>query len=129
MRAAVVTSYGGPETIRLVSLPDPLPGSGQLLVRVRAASVNPLDIKLRGGALRRALPLRFPAVLGFDFAGVVEGMGPGVSGGLQATASMAGSTLGVGGRTPSGWWWRRRWSIGFRAACRSKLPRACRWWP
>ncbi|MBX3147649.1 MAG: NADP-dependent oxidoreductase [Gemmatimonadales bacterium] len=80
MKAAVVTGYGGPEAIRLVSPPDPLPGAGELLVRVHAASLNPLDLKLRSGALRRAMPLRFPAILGFDFAGVVEGVGLGTAG-------------------------------------------------
>jgi len=58
VKAAVVTGYGSPEAIRLVSLPDPLPGAGAQLVRVRAASLNPLDLKLRSGALRPSLLLQ-----------------------------------------------------------------------
>lgn len=80
MRAAIVRSHGSPGTVEVDELPDPLPGPGELLVRVRAASLNPLDIHLRSGALRRAMPLSFPAVLGFDLAGEIEGLGTGVTG-------------------------------------------------
>jgi NADPH:quinone reductase-like Zn-dependent oxidoreductase len=58
----------------------PTPGPGQTLVRVRASTVNPLDVKLRSGSLRRKLPLTFPTVLGFDFAGVIDSLGTGVTG-------------------------------------------------
>jgi NADPH:quinone reductase-like Zn-dependent oxidoreductase len=70
MKAALIRAYGAP--IEIADVQRPAPGSGQLLVRVRAASLNPLDAKLRSGALRRLLPLKFPVVLGFDFAGEVE---------------------------------------------------------
>jgi NADPH:quinone reductase-like Zn-dependent oxidoreductase len=75
MRAAIVRRHGPPSVVELAELPDPVPGPGQIRVRVRAASMNPLDVKLRSGSLRLVLPLRFPAVLGFDFAGEVEAPG------------------------------------------------------
>ena len=64
--------YGGPEVLRLDRVPRPLPGPGQVLVRVHAASVNPIDWKLRAGALREMMPQTFPAGVGQDFAGTVE---------------------------------------------------------
>ena len=75
MRAAIVRRYGPPSVVELAERPDPVPGPGQIRVRVRAASMNPLDVKLRSGALRFVLPLRFPAVLGFDVAGEVDALG------------------------------------------------------
>ncbi|HEX7121832.1 MAG TPA: NAD(P)-dependent alcohol dehydrogenase [Gemmatimonadaceae bacterium] len=79
MRAATIDRYGPAEVVSIATLPAPPPGEGQVLVRVRAASLNPLDSALRSGALRRVMPLRFPAVLGFDLAGEVEATGPGVT--------------------------------------------------
>mgnify|MGYP003581138320 CR=1 FL=1 len=72
MKAAVIRRYGPASEIELAELPQPVAAAGKLLVRVRAASLNPLDVKLRSGSLRRVMPLKFPAVLGFDFAGEVE---------------------------------------------------------
>jgi NADPH:quinone reductase-like Zn-dependent oxidoreductase len=75
MRTAIVRRCGPPSVVELAELPDPVPGPRQIRVRVRAASMNPLDAKLRSGALRVVLPLRFPAVLGFDVAGEVDALG------------------------------------------------------
>jgi NADPH:quinone reductase-like Zn-dependent oxidoreductase len=75
MRAAIIRRYGAPSVVEIAELPDPAPGPGQIRVRVRAASMNPLDARLRSGALRFVLPLRFPAVLGFDVAGEVDALG------------------------------------------------------
>lgn len=97
MRAAVVTAYGGPDVVAIASLPDPEPAAGQLLIRVRAASLNPLDAKLRAGALRRVMPLRFPAVLGFDLAGVVEQVGDGVTGWLPGDRVYGRTDARLGG--------------------------------
>lgn len=77
MIAAIAERYGPPDVIRVTEIPDPVPGHGQVRVRVRASSLNPLDSKLRTGTLCAILPLRFPAVLGFDLAGEVESLGPG----------------------------------------------------
>jgi NADPH:quinone reductase-like Zn-dependent oxidoreductase len=68
MKAAVLHETGGPETLRYEDAPDPEPGDGELLVRVRAASVNAFDWKQRRGLVEKQLP----AVLGVDVSGVVE---------------------------------------------------------
>ncbi|MBF0815544.1 NADP-dependent oxidoreductase [Microbacterium paludicola] len=74
MKAAVITSFGDPSVLRVAEAPQPTPGRAQVLVRVHAAGVNPAEILARAGAFR----LRAPAIIGFEFAGVVEGVGPGV---------------------------------------------------
>ncbi|HXH05466.1 MAG TPA: NADPH:quinone reductase [Vicinamibacterales bacterium] len=78
MHAIVARAFGGPEVLRLEDLPDPAPGPGELLVRVRAAGVNPVDTYIRGGtyAVRPALPY----VPGADGAGEVVALGAGTSG-------------------------------------------------
>lgn len=80
MRAVVYDRYGGEEVLRQAELPAPAPGSGEVLVRVAATSMNPSDRALRAGELRRVLRLRFPFVPGSDVAGVVEAVGVGVTG-------------------------------------------------
>jgi NADPH:quinone reductase-like Zn-dependent oxidoreductase len=77
-KAFVFKEYGGPETQAFVDLPRPVPGPDQLLVRVRAAGVNPADWKFRAGYLRDFMPLELPAVFGSEVAGVVEEVGDGV---------------------------------------------------
>jgi NADPH:quinone reductase-like Zn-dependent oxidoreductase len=79
MRAAVIDGYGGPDRFRIAEVEAPQPGPGQLLVRVRAAGVNPVDWKIRRGSLRMVLPARFPLILGYDIAGEVEAVGPEVA--------------------------------------------------
>jgi NADPH:quinone reductase-like Zn-dependent oxidoreductase len=77
MRAAVIEGYGGSDKLEVRDVPDPgPPGGGQVLLRVRATSVNPLDWKIRSGKLRLVLPAKFPAVLGVDVAGEVLAIGP-----------------------------------------------------
>ena len=78
MKAVVIRSYGGPDVLKFEERPDPIAGSGDVLVRVAAASVNPFDWKLRSGAYKDVFPLTFPAILGVDVSGVVEAVGPGV---------------------------------------------------
>ena len=75
MKAIAIDSYGGPEKLLLTELPDPRPGPGEALVRVRAASVNPLDWKIRSGQLRLFLRLGFPYIPGSDVAGEVVEVG------------------------------------------------------
>ncbi len=79
MKAIVLNEYGGPENLKFGDRPDPEPGAGQVKIRVRSASINPIDWKLRSGANKRAMPLELPAVLGRDAAGEVVSVGRGVS--------------------------------------------------
>lgn len=91
MRAIQVTETGGPEVLRLVELPDPAPGPGELLVDVAAAGVNYIDTYHRSGAY----PLALPFIPGSEGAGTVIAVGPGVSefavGDKVAWASSLGS--------------------------------------
>lgn len=80
MKAFYCQSYGGAEVMRLGELPAPTAGRGQVLVRVQAASLNPLDWKIRNGDFRWLTGRGFPKVLGADVAGVVEALGPGAEG-------------------------------------------------
>src|SRR5438876_1116253 len=77
MKAIRIHSYGGPEVLQLEDIPRPSPGPGELLVKVHAASVNPVDWNVRLGHMQQFLPLKLPAVLGWDLSGVVEAVGPG----------------------------------------------------
>jgi NADPH:quinone reductase-like Zn-dependent oxidoreductase len=78
MRALLIRRFGGPDVAELADVPEPAPGPTEMLVDVRAASVNPVDFKIREGALRRLLALPFPIVLGNDLAGVVRSAGASV---------------------------------------------------
>ncbi len=76
MKAIVVHEYGGPEVLKFEDYPDPVPGSGEVLVRVAAASVNPLDLKRRAGLTKDYYPIKFPGLIGVDMAGTVIKIGP-----------------------------------------------------
>jgi len=78
VQAAYITETGGPEQIQVGELPNPKPGAGEVLVRVQAASVNPIDTYIRGGLVPMELPM--PFVIGSDLAGEVIEVGEGVSG-------------------------------------------------
>ena len=77
MRAIAVEKFGGP--IALMDLPAPGIGAGEVLIRVRTAGVNPFDWKVADGELKDELEHRFPLILGFDAAGVVERVGADVA--------------------------------------------------
>jgi NADPH:quinone reductase-like Zn-dependent oxidoreductase len=77
MLAVRIHEYGDASTLQFEEIPRPTPGVGEILVRVVGASVNPVDWRMRSGAIRERLPLTFPAILGCDFAGVVAGLGTG----------------------------------------------------
>lgn len=79
MRAMHYTRYGGPEVLEAAELPPPRPGPGQVLIKVEASSVNPIDWKRASGALRLLMPARLPLVPGYDVAGTVAALGAGVS--------------------------------------------------
>jgi NADPH:quinone reductase-like Zn-dependent oxidoreductase len=78
MKAIVVHQYGGPEVLKFEDYPDPVPGPGEVLVRVAASSVNPIDYKRRAGLTKDFYPLQFPGLIGVDMAGTVVKLGPGV---------------------------------------------------
>jgi NADPH:quinone reductase-like Zn-dependent oxidoreductase len=79
MRAARFHEYGPPENLVVEQVPRPEPQAGQVLVRVRAAGVNPVDWKLRRGYLKEYVPLQLPHTAGIDLAGTVEALGTGVT--------------------------------------------------
>ena len=78
MRAVRIHRFGGMEVIEYEELPRPIPAQGQVLVRVKAAGVGPWDAWIRNG--KSVLPQPLPLTLGSDLSGVVESLGPGISG-------------------------------------------------
>ncbi|SIN44875.1 NADP-dependent oxidoreductase [Micromonospora cremea] len=79
MKAITFNAFGGPEVLGLTEVPLPVPGPSQIRVQVRAAGVNPIDGKIRSGAMEAIFPTRLPAVLGVDVAGIVDALGDGVT--------------------------------------------------
>jgi NADPH:quinone reductase-like Zn-dependent oxidoreductase len=79
MRAAAIHAFGGPEVLRIEQTPRPAAGPGELLVRVHAAGVNPVDTQTRRGVARGLSGERFPYITGFDVAGEVVQVGPEVT--------------------------------------------------
>jgi NADPH2:quinone reductase len=73
----ILNAFGGPESFELSEVPKPVPQAGQVLVRVHATSINPLDYQVRRGDYADLVPL--PAITGHDVSGVVEAVGPGVT--------------------------------------------------
>src|SRR5258707_8968278 len=93
--AVVMTGYGPPEVLKWAGVPLPEPGEGQIRIKVKAAGISPTDLALRAGYLKD-IPLPPDAVLGFEAAGTVDAVGPGVTGtsiGDDVTALL----LGLGG--------------------------------
>ncbi len=78
MKAIVVHEYGGPEVLKWEDFPDPVAGPGEVLVRVAAASVNPIDYKRRAGLTKDFYPMQFPSLIGVDMSGTVIKLGSGV---------------------------------------------------
>jgi NADPH:quinone reductase-like Zn-dependent oxidoreductase len=78
MKAIVVHQYGGPEVLKYEDYPDPVAGPGEVLVRVAAASVNPVDCKRRAGLTKDFYPMQFPSLIGVDMSGTVVKVGPDV---------------------------------------------------
>jgi NADPH:quinone reductase-like Zn-dependent oxidoreductase len=72
MKAFYQTAYGGPEADHFGNLPDPVAGEGELLIEVKAVSINPVDYKVKSGMIRLISGSKFPKILGSDFAGVVK---------------------------------------------------------
>jgi NADPH:quinone reductase-like Zn-dependent oxidoreductase len=79
IKAARIAAYGGPDAFRVDTVPEPIAGAGEILIKVAAAAVNPVDAKLRKGSFAMFMPLEFPAQLGGDVSGTVEAVGEGVT--------------------------------------------------
>jgi NADPH:quinone reductase-like Zn-dependent oxidoreductase len=94
MKAIAIRSHGGPEVVNLEELPDPQARPGEVVVAVKAAAMNHLDIWVRIGW--PGLRLLFPHVLGSDVAGVVESVGPGVEGVKAGDEVVVNPSLGCG---------------------------------
>ena len=95
MKAVQVHAYGGPEQLRVEDAPQPKAQSGKVLVRIYAASVNPIDYKLVSGVMRQIMPINLPWIPGGDFSGIVEEVGPGVTG-LKKGDAVYGDASGGG---------------------------------
>lgn len=93
MKAMLLRSHGGPENLQLEEVPTPTPQTGEVRVRIHAASVNPIDLKIRAG-----LPIgpQLPGILGCDFSGVVDQVGEGV-GSFRVGDEVYGCAGGVRG--------------------------------
>jgi NADPH:quinone reductase-like Zn-dependent oxidoreductase len=79
VKAVRIHTYGGPEVLKYEEVPRPQAAAGEVLIRVHAAGVNPVDWKIREGYLKKFLPHTLPLILGWDVSGVVEAAGPGVT--------------------------------------------------
>jgi NADPH:quinone reductase-like Zn-dependent oxidoreductase len=79
MKAIVYRQYGGPEVLELVELPEPKVAQSSVLVQVKAAALNPADIGMQAGAADSMVDAWFPVIPGWDVAGVIQAVGPGVT--------------------------------------------------
>jgi NADPH:quinone reductase-like Zn-dependent oxidoreductase len=95
MRALIANGYGPPSQLVLGEAPQPEPGPGQVLVRMRAAALNPFDLKLLSGAFGEGSKVQFPYIPGMDGAGFIAALGEGVEG-----LAVGEEVLGFFGRTP-----------------------------
>lgn len=94
MKAIVVHQYGGPEELKFEDYPNPSPAEGEVLVRVAATSINPLDMMRRSGAAKDFAPITFPGIVGVDLSGTVVQLGPKAKG-----FSVGDQVFGIGDRT------------------------------
>ncbi|GAA3942645.1 NADP-dependent oxidoreductase [Microbacterium soli] len=93
-RAIVHSELGAPDVLRLVEVPDPVAGPGEVVVRIEAAGVNPIDVKQRAG-IRPLPPITEPRRVGFDGAGTITAVGEGVSGFAVGERVAIGDTRGT----------------------------------
>lgn len=75
MKAVAIKQYGGKEQLKEIDIPKPTPKEDQVIVKLHATSINPIDWKLREGYLNAMMPFEFPIILGWDVAGIVEEVG------------------------------------------------------
>ncbi len=95
MRAVTYHQYGDPSVLTVEDLPEPHASPGEVRIRVEAASVNPIDSKVRAGYLREMFPLQFPKIPGRDAAGVVDEVGAGVTGVAVGDRVFGNSAVGT----------------------------------
>jgi NADPH:quinone reductase-like Zn-dependent oxidoreductase len=76
MNAVIMNNYGGAEVLSLTKRPIPTPASGEILVKIHATGLNPVDFKIRQGHLEQLFPVKFPRILGGDISGVVISTSP-----------------------------------------------------
>lgn len=89
MKAIVLEEFGGADKLEAEQVDDPFPGPGEVLVRMHATSVNPVDWKIRSGASKGRIDVELPAILGRDLSGEVEKVGEGVTGFTKGQRVMA----------------------------------------
>jgi NADPH:quinone reductase-like Zn-dependent oxidoreductase len=92
MKAIQLKEYGGPDQLVEVTVPKPQAHAGQVVVRVIATSLNPIDPKRASGSMRQIFPLEFPFIPGSDLSGVIDSVGDGVSG-FQAGDEVYGGAV------------------------------------
>jgi NADPH:quinone reductase-like Zn-dependent oxidoreductase len=78
MKAVTIHEFGGPEVLRFEDVPRPKPAAGEVLIKVFATSVNPIDWKIRDGLRKEKFPTTFPLILGVDVSGEIEEVGSNV---------------------------------------------------
>src|SRR4051812_30319017 len=117
MKAVTFAEYGGPEVLQVTDVPEPQPGAGQIRISVRAVGVNPIDWKIRSGAMSAFMPLELPAIDGREAAGVVDAVGEGVEG-LSVGDEVFGPTVGgaAAERALLGAWAPKPANVSFAAA-------------
>jgi NADPH:quinone reductase-like Zn-dependent oxidoreductase len=93
MKAVTFAEYGDPDVLQVTEVPEPEAGPGQVRIQVRASGLNPLDWKVRRGAMAQFMPVEFPAVDGREAAGVVDQVGEG------ADAAVGDEVFGLGRQT------------------------------
>ena len=75
MKAIQYASFGDPDVMQLTNIEKPVPKDNEVLIRIAATTVNPLDIKIRSGKMQQLIPVKLPYTPGLDFAGTVEAAG------------------------------------------------------
>jgi len=98
MHAMIITETGGPDVLQYGEIDTPEPGTGELRIRVACAGVNPADWKNRQGMLAMYRPYVFPYIIGFDAAGIVDKLGPGVTGFAVGDRVFTPTNHGQGGQ-------------------------------
>jgi NADPH:quinone reductase-like Zn-dependent oxidoreductase len=107
MKAVLLKAYGGVDQLSYEEVPDPKPTAGEVLVKVSATSLNPIDWKIRAGYLKDRMPLQLPAILGRDVAGVVVAVGPDVTR-FTVMPNYSPPRLTILRSYPKAWIWTRR---------------------